>query len=588
MERKPDRVQSSPGPSSSLRPVIHGRHGMVSSEHYLGTAAGVSVLEHGGNAVDAAAAVGFALSVLEPHQNGIGGEAPILVYWARDRRVHAVNGQGWAPKAATIEHFRSLGLELIPGDGLLPATVPAAVDAWILALQRFGTMSLGQVLGYAISLAEDGFPMSPALRACIEGNRQRFAEQWRTSAAIYLPGGEVPAVGDLFSNLDWASTMKKLAAAESLNAAAGREGALEAAHRAFYEGEIAKTIEGWCRDNEFEDASGEKHRGLLTADDLGGYRGRIEDPVSTSYHGYRVHKCGPWCQGPVFLQQLNLLADFDLPAMGHNTADYIHTVIECAKLAFTDRETYYADPDFADVPLDRLLSKEYAAERRRGIDPKEAFTGEASQTDERDTEAEPSAPGDTTHLDVVDRWGNMVSATPSGAWIQSSPVVAGLGFPLGTRGQMFYLDESHPERLEPGKRPSTTLTPSLALAEARGLPHIAFGTPGGDCQDQWTLQFFLNFVHFGMGLQEAIDAPTVHSTHFANSFYPHDAHPGEMHAEERIPGKVLDELRARGHIVHVDPPWSHGGVLAVALDPLSGMMSGAASPRLGCAYAMGR
>jgi gamma-glutamyltranspeptidase/glutathione hydrolase len=586
MGHEPARPQRAAGASSSLRPVIHGRYGMVSSEHYLATAAGLSVLEHGGNAVDAAAAVGFALSVVEPHQNGIGGEVPILVYWAGDKRVHAVNGQGWAPKAATIQHFRSLGLNLIPGDGLLPATVPAVVDAWILALRRFGTMSLGQVLGYAISLAEDGFPMSPALRGCIEGNRQRFAEQWPTSAAIYLPGGDVPAVGDLLSNLDWASTMKKLAAAESLNANAGREDALEAARRVFYNGGIAKAIGDWCRDNEFRDASGEKHGGLLTAEDFAAYEGRVEDPVSTTYHGYRVHKCGPWCQGPVFLQQLNLLEGFDLGALGHNTADYIHTVIECAKLAFTDRETYYADPDFTEVSLDRLLSKEYAAERRREIDPLRAFIGAAAEADEG--EADACQPGDTTHLDVVDQWGNMVSATPSGAWIQSSPVVGGLGFPLGTRGQMFYLDESHPERLEPGKRPSTTLTPSLALAEAPGLPHIAFGTPGGDCQDQWTLQFFLNFMHFGMTLQEATDAPTVHSTHFANSFYPHDAHPGEMHAEERIPEEVLTDLRDRGHTVHVDAPWSHGGVLAVALDPLSGMMRGAASPRLGCAYAMGR
>ena len=588
MEKAPARPPDAPSFSSSLRPVIHGNHGMVSSEHYLATAAGFSVLDHGGNAVDAAAAVGFALSVLEPHQNGIGGEVPILVYWAKDKRVYAVNGQGWAPKAATIEHFRSLGVDLIPGDGLLPATVPAVVDAWTFALQRFGTMPLRHVLGYAISLAEDGFPMYPALRGCIQSNQARFSEQWPTSAAIYLPGGAVPEVGDLLYNLDWAGTMKYLVAAEARNADAGRDEGLEAARRAFYEGGIAETIAEWCRDNEFVDASGEKHRGLLAAEDLAGYRGRTEDPVTATYHGYRVHKCGPWCQGPVFLQQLNLLEGFDLAAMGHNSADYIHTVIECAKLAFADREAYYADPDFTDVPLDRLLSKEYAAERRALVDPAKAAGIPEASGDEADQPAGGSEPGDTTHLDVVDRWGNMVSATPSGAWIQSSPVVAGLGFPLGTRGQMFYLDESHPERLEPGKRPSTTLTPSLALAEARGLPHIAFGTPGGDCQDQWTLQFFLNFVHFGMDLQTAIDVPTFHSTHFASSFYPHDAHPGEMHAEERIPPEVLDELRGRGHIVHADPPWSHGGVLAVALDPISGVMSGAASPRLGCAYAMGR
>jgi len=555
---------------------------MVASEHYLATAAGFSVLERGGNAVDAAAAVCFALHVLEPHQNGLAGEVPILVRWAADERVYAVNGQGWMPKAATIRLFRSLGIDLVPGDGLLPATVPAVVDAWVLALQRFGTMSLRELLGPATELADSGFPMYRSLAACIAANQGRFEEEWPTSAAVYLPEGHPPKVGEVFRNPAWAATMKKLADAETRAASQGREAALEAARREFYEGEIARTIARWCREQRFRDASGKRNGGLLTEGDLAGYRGRIEEPVSTTYHGYRVHKCGPWTQGAVFLQQLNLLEGFDLAAMGHNSADYLHTLIECAKLAFADREAYYADPDFVEVPLARLLSKEYAAEQsgdmtrfgriESGSCPRTAGNGN----------------GDTTHLDVVDRWGNMVSATPSGSWIQSSPVVEGLGFPLGTRGQMFYLDESHPERLEPGKRPSTTLTPSLALAEAQELPHLAFGTPGGDCQDQWTLQFFLNFVHFGMSLQEAIDAPTVHSRDFASSFYPHDAHPGEMNAEDRIAPEVIEDLRARGHIVHLDAGWSHGGVLAVALDPATGVMSGAVSPRPGQAYVMGR
>jgi len=558
--------------------VIHGTHGMVASEHYLATGAGFSVLERGGNAVDAAAAVCFALHVLEPHQNGIAGEVPILVSWAADQHVYAVNGQGWMPKAATIPFFRSLGIDLIPGDGLLPATVPAVVDAWVLALQRFGTMSLRELLTPAIELAEGGFPMYPSLAACIEANRGRFVEEWPTSAAVYLPEGRPPRVGEVFRNPAWAATMRRLADAEARAASQGREAALDAARREFYEGEIAQTIARWCREQRFRDASGQRNGGLLTEADLSGYHGRIEEPVSTTYHGYRVHKCGPWTQGPVFLQQLNLLEGFDLTLLGHNSAEYLHTVIECAKLAFADREAYYADPDFVHVPLERLLSKEYAAERRTaGIEESGVRSQKSGQGN-----------GDTTHLDVIDRWGNMVSATPSGSWIQSSPAVEGLGFPLGTRGQMFYLDESHPERLEPGKRPSTTLTPSLAIAEAKGLPHLAFGTPGGDCQDQWTLQFFLNFVHFGMSLQAAIDAPTVHSRHFASSFYPHDAHPGEMGAEDRIAPEVIDELRARGHVVHLDPGWSHGGVLAVALDPATGMMSGAASPRPGQAYAMGR
>jgi gamma-glutamyltranspeptidase/glutathione hydrolase len=468
--------------------------------------------------------------------------------------------------------------------------VPATIDAWILALQRFGTMRLTDVLGYAIALAEDGFPMYEDLRECLLANRERFVEQWPTSAAIYLPGGEAPEVGDVFHQLDWAATMKKLCAAELRNTSRGRENALEAARKAFYEGEIAHAIADWAQGTEVLDGSGQPHRGLLDFEDLRTYRGRVEDPVTTTYHGYRVHKCGPWTQGPVFLQQLNLLEGFDLVAMGHNSADYLHTVIECAKLAFADREAYYADPDLVAVPLERLLSKEYAAERRKLIDPGKAGNiGGTPMPHGGDIGRMPMPRGgDTTHLDVIDRWGNLVSATPSGAWIQSSPVIAGLGFPLGTRGQMFYLDETHPERLEPGKRPSTTLTPSIALGDSHCRPHLAFGTPGGDCQDQWPLQFFLNFVHFGMDLQEAIDAPTVHSRDFANSFYPHDAHPGEMNAEERIPEEVLAELRARGHIVNVDDGWSHGGVLATAIDPVTGLMSGAASPRPRRAYAMGR
>ena len=582
--------------STSLRPVVRGSRGMVSSEHYLATAAGFSVLEHGGNAIDAAAAVGFCLAVLEPHQNGVGGEMPILIHDAETRKVHSVVGQGWMPKAATMDYFKSLDIDMIPGDGLLGACVPGNIDAWIRALKQFGTMRLADVLGYAIELAEDGFPMYAGLRGAIQSNKQRYEEQWPTSAAVYLPGGEVPEIGDEFYNLDWAATMRTLLAAEVRNTGEGREKALDAARAVFYEGEIAETIARWCSDNRFLDASGKEHGGLLTAQDLGEYEGRIEDPVTTTYGGYRVHKCGPWCQGPVFLQQLNLLECFDLEQMGHNSADYVHTVIECAKLAFADREAYYADPDFTDVPLDVLLSKEYAGARAGLVDmasasmlqrPGNVAVGSGSLVNDTGNVGDGHI-GDTTHLDVIDRWGNMVSATPSGAWIQSSPVVEGLGFPLGTRGQMFYLDDAHPERVAPGKRPSTTLTPSIALAERRGLPHIAFGTPGGDCQDQWTLQFFLAVVHFGMDLQAAIDAPTFHSRHFANSFYPHDAHPGEMNVEARISEAVTRDLEARGHGVTVDGSWSHGGVLACSISPMTGQLAGAASPRPGQAYVMGR
>jgi len=354
---------------------------------------------------------------------------------------------------------------------------------------------------------------------------------------------------------------------------------------------VAEEIDRFCRESEVMDTSGRRHRGVLTGADMAAWRASYEDPVRYDYGDYTVCKGGPWSQGPVLLQQLALLKGFDVAAMDPLGPDFIHTVVECAKLAFADREAYYADPDFTDVPLDVLLAKEYAAERARLVDPAKAAVGPSSGSvgsGDPTYDGGSGHVGDTTHLDVIDRWGNMVSATPSGAWIQSSPVVEGLGFPLGTRGQMFYLDEDHPEKLEPGKRPSTTLTPSIALARETGLPHIAFGTPGGDCQDQWTLQFFLNVVHFGMSLQEAIDAPTHHSRDFANSFYPHDAHPGEMSVEARIPEEVVRELEARGHKVTVDGAWSHGGVLACAIDPMTGIMSGAASPRPGQAYVMGR
>jgi len=572
----------------TTRPVIMGTHGVVAAGHYLAAEAGLHMLRSGGNAFDAGAAMGFALAVLKPQEYGIGGEAPTVLYSAERGAVFAVNGHGVAPGAATIDRFKEMGIEKIPGDGFLAAVVPAAVDSYMTLLATFGTMPLREVLAPALELAGHGFPVYPELHGACRGNLERWGKHYPTSLEVYAPGGRAPEIGEILVQRDWAASFSLLVEAERKGERGGRTAGLRAARDVFYRGELARAMVRFQRETEVMDASGKAHSGLLTEEDFARYSGRVEPAVSAPYRGLTVHKCNTWCQGAVLLQQLTLLEGFDLSAMEHNGADYIHTVMEAAKLAFADREAYYGDPQFVHVPLDRLLSKEYAAERRALVDPGKAAGIAQASGNGANQSAGGSEPGDTTHLDVVDRWGNMVSATPSGAWIQASPVVAGLGFPLGTRGQMFYLDESHPERLEPGKRPSTTLTPSLALAEGRGLPHIAFGTPGGDCQDQWTLQFFLNFLHFGMDLQTAIDAPTFHSSHFASSFYPHDAHPGEMHAEERMPPAVLDELRARGHIVHADPPWSHGGVLAVALDPISGVMSGAASPRLGCAYAMGR
>jgi gamma-glutamyltranspeptidase / glutathione hydrolase len=574
----------------TTRPVVMGTNGMVTSGHYLASRLGLKILEQGGNAVDAGVAMGFALSVLEPYLYGIGGEVPILVYLAGERRVVSLSGQGPAPRAATIEWFKGRGIDVIPGDGLLAATVPAAVETWIFALSRFGTMSLAQVLDDVIELADHGFPMYQSLQSAILYNADRFREEWPTTAAVYLPGGLVPGIGSRLVQTDLARTLKRLVEAESRALKQGRNEALHAARDEFYQGAIAEEIVKFAQENEFPDASGRSNRGLLSREDLRNYSARIEGPVSTAYHGYDVFKCGPWTQGPVFLQQLNLLEGYDLAGLGHNSLAYIHLVTEAAKLAFADRETYYGDPDFVSVPLGKLLSKEYAAERRLLIDPDRASVelrpGSAapSRSLER-KERPPASSGDTTHLDVVDRWGNMLSATPSGGWLASSPLIKGLGFPLGTRLQMFYLDPSHANALLPGKRPRTTLTPSLVLKD--GAPYLAFGTPGGDQQDQWSLQFFLNHIDFNMNIQEAADAPNFHTAHFPSSFYPHNADPGSLVLEGRIPETTRSALRSKGHKVKEVDDWSNGRMLAVKVDARNGVLSAAASARRETGYAMG-
>ena len=578
----------------TTRPVIVGTHGVVAAGHYLAAMAGFRVLERGGNAVDAGVAGGLALEVLKPQSTGIGGEVPILIApvggW-QGRQVVAINGQGCAPQAATVEWFRREEIDLIPGDGLLPATVPGAFAAWATTLLHFGRLTLAEVLEPAIELAEEGFPVYSELRNSVVRNAGRFAEQWPSSAEIYLPNGRPHELGELIHHKDWARTFKAVADAEIQSRDQGREAAIQAAIDYFYRGPIARRLAEFAATTEVLDASGRKHRGLLSYEDFAAYRAKLEAPVSLEYRGYRVCKCGPWCQGPVFLQQLALLEGYDLAALGHNSADYIHVVAEAAKLAFADREQYYGDPDFASVPLDRLLSTEYAAERRGLIDParasRELRPGGAPPIQIEDRSGRPRTyRGDTTHLDVVDAEGNLFAATPSGGWIPSSPVVPGLGFPLGTRAQMFSLDPAHPNALMPGKRPRTTLTPSLALRD--GEPWLAFGTPGGDQQDQWTLQFFLNVVDFGMDLQAAIDAPTFHSLHFPSSFYPRDAYPGRLVVEGRIAPETRAGLEARGHEIVVVGDWANGQVTAVELDRRQGVLRGAASPRTGVPYAVGR
>jgi gamma-glutamyltranspeptidase/glutathione hydrolase len=571
-----DILSTLAGPARfNTRPVVMGTNGMVTSGHYLASRIGLHILEEGGNAVDAAVAMGFALSVLEPYIYGIGGEVPILIYLAAENRVIALSGQGPAPRAATIELFKDRGIDTIPGDGLLAAAIPDAVSTWISALSHYGTMNLAQILKPGVELAEKGFPMYSRLRYAIEKLEPRWREDWPSSLETFVPGGRIPQVGEIYTQPDLAVMFRQLMEAERREQRQGRTEGLLAAREAFYKGPIAERIVNFIHDNEFPDATGMKNSGLITLEDLASYATRVERPVTANYRGYDLYKCGPWCQGPVFLQQLNILEGYDLAALGHNSAEYIHLVAETAKLAFADREKYYGDPDYLKVPLKTLLSKEYAARRRRLIDPDRA------SMEMRPGNDPPSVPeyregdprvfkGDTTHLDAVDRWGNMVSATPSGGWFSSSPVIEGLGFPLGTRMQMFYLDPDHANALQPGKRPRTTLTPSLAMKD--GKPFMVFGTPGGDQQDQWTLQFFFNCVDFGMDMQTAVDAPTFHSSHFPASFYPHSAQPGALNLERGIAEEAVESLRGKGHEVLLDDEWSHGRVLGIRYDPENGVM----------------
>lgn len=579
-------------PQFTTRPVIMGTHGVLAAGHYLATAAGVRILQQGGNAIDAGVATGFCEHVLEPLQNGAGGEAPILIYSARHGKAFSISGHGTAPRRATIDWFKEQGIDLIPGNGFLPATVPAAFDAWITALREFGTMSLAEVLSPAIELAEHGFPMYNMLREILLAKQEAFLKEWPTSAEVFVPGGRIPEIGEIFRQPLWASTFKKILAVEKEASIRGREAGLQAARDFYYKGEIAEKIAEFLRDTEIMDGSGKAHRGLLEYDDMANYSAKIEEPSMISYRGIDVLKCGPWCQGPVMLQQLTLLEGFDLKALGHNSPDYIHTVVEAAKLAFADREAYYGDPDFDDVPMDILLSKEYAERRRALIDaqvaspdfrPGDVGRGPLPYDPSSARSDNPNHAHDTTHLDVIDAEGNMMSATPSGGWLQSSPVVAGVGFPLGTRCQMFFLDPHRPNCLEPGKRPRTTLTPSLAMKD--GKPYMALGTPGGDMQDQWTLQFFLNVVDFGMNLQEAVDAPTFHTSHFPSSFNPRSMLRKRVAIEDRIPEAVREELTRRGHDISVAGPWSHGRVLGIRIR--DGVIEGAASPRLETGYAGG-
>ncbi len=602
----------------TTRPEIIGTFGVVASTHWLGTAAGMAALEKGGNAFDAAAAAGFALQVVEPHLNGPAGEVPILLHSARTGRTDVICGQGVAPAAATIDVYRSLGLDLVPGTGLLAAVVPGAFDAWMLMLRDHGTMEVAEVLDTAIGYAETGFALIPRATQAIAAVRDLFRTEWPSSASVFLPGGDIPEPHQLFRSPTLARTYRRIVK-EAKAGGRTREDRIEAARDAWYRGFVAEAIDRFSRHTKTMDTSGERHCGLLTGDDLAEWSASVERPLAYDYHGYTLCKTGPWGQGPVALQQLALLKGFDLGGMDPVGPDFVHVVTECAKLAFADREAFYGDPDFVDVPMQTLLSNDYNDARRRLVEARasrelrpgriDGYASEPVVPDAVDQQSAGRTPaalgvgeptvarfeemaistdgashGDTVHVDVIDRWGNMVSATPSGGWLHSSPVIPELGFPLTTRGQMFWLVEGTPASLAPRKRPRTTLTPSLALRD--GEPYMVFGTPGGDQQDQWSLHLFLRHVHHGMNLQEAIDSPEFHTAHFPASFYPRGSRPGHLALEGRFPDKTRTALSKRGHEIEVNPDWSIGRATAAAKD--GNRLKAAANPRFMQAYAAGR
>ena len=590
----------------TTRPEIAGTFGVVGTTHWIASAVAMAVLERGGNAFDAAVAAGFTLQVAEPHLNGPGGDVPIIIHDAKTGRQHVICGQGGAPDAATPAKFAELGLDLVPGTGLLPAVVPGAFDAWALMLRDWGTMELADVLEYAIGYATNGVHLVARIPAAIESMRPMFEQEWKTSAAVWLPGGRVPAPGALFRRPALAETWQRL-----LRDSTGttREARIDAARNIWYRGWVAEAIGKFYATQDILDASGRHHRGLLTAGDMGRWAASVEDPVGYDYHGTTVLKVGPWSQGPAMLQTLALLKGFDIAAMDPDGADFVHTVAEAFKLAFADREAYYGDPEHVEVPLGHLLSDTYNAERRKLI-------GLAASTELRpgtvpghtpivDHEAakraellsrapgvgEPTVArlgaigGDTCHVDVIDRWGNMVSATPSGGWLQSSPVIPELGFPLSTRGQMFWVKPGHPNSLAPRKRPRTTLSPSMALRDGRAW--LSFGTPGGDQQDQWQTVMFLRMVHHKLNIQQSIDAPNFHSEHWPSSFWPRVARPNKLVIEGRFPPAVLAELKARGHDASQGDDWSEGRLSGARQEP-DGQMFAGANPRGMQGYAIGR
>ena len=603
-----------PPSTFQTRPDLLGRFGMVGSTHWIASASAQAVLERGGNAFDAAVAGAFVLHVVEPHLNGPGGDLVGLFATAEEPgRPTVLMGQGPAPAAATVEHYRREGLDLVPGSGALAAAVPGAVDAWLMLLRDHGTWELADVLAYAIGYAHDGHPILARTVATIAAVADLFRDHWPTSAVHWLVDGEPPTPGAMVRNEAYAGVLERLVAAGT--AARSREARIDAARRAWGSGFVAAAIEEFVA-TPHRHSSGTDHAGVITAADMARFSAAYEEPVTTTFRGHTVAKAGPWTQGPVLLQILNLLEPLEDALLDPSNPDGAHTILEAIKLGFADRDAYYGDG--ADKErLAVLLSKEYAdqrrvligdvasAEVRPGLAPEDGAvlpplredyfppSGDAAGSAVGEpTVGEPTVSsdgvtrGDTCHIDVVDRWGNMVSATPSGGWLQSSPTIPELGFCLGTRLQMTWLEDGLPSTLRPGERPRTTLTPTLVLKD--GEPVTALGSPGGDQQDQWQLLYLLRTIVGDYTPQQAIDAPALHSTSFPGSFWPRVWEPGVAVLEDRLGEEVIGSLEQRGHVVRLAGDWTLGRLSSATRDPATGTLSAAANPRGAQGYAVGR
>ncbi len=547
--------------SDCLRPVIRGRRHLVSAGHYLAAEAAFNILEAGGNAVDAGVAGGITLGVVHSEYVNFAGVAPIMTYMAESARVETISGLGPWPMAVTPDLFQREHGGAIP-EGILRTVVPAAPCAWISALQRHGTITFAEAASQAIEHAAKGFVMYPFMASLIATHEAEYA-RWPSSAAVYLPGGKPPEIGDIFEQSDLAASLGYMAEEERAAAGKGRVAALEAARDAFYKGDIAARILSYHQDN----------GGLLAAADLAEYRSAVEAPVLGRMGDTDVYVCGPWCQGPVLAQTLALLDSEELRQAGHNSPAYIHQVSEALKLAFEDRERYYGDPRFVEVPLERLLSPEHSAVRRALIDP-----DRARLPDFPPASGEPPVPPDTSYICVVDQDGNAFSATPSDV-SYDTPVIPGTGLCPSSRGSQSWADPAHPSSVAPGKRPR--LTPNPALAIHPGEFVMPFGTPGGDVQCQAMLQVLLNMLLFDMNPQAAVEAPRFASYSFPNSFAPHGAYPGRLALEGRMAPVAAAGLAARGHDVAMWRDWDSlaGAVCLVHLDVRRDTLAGAADPR---------